>query len=613
MRNKNLFIRYTWRAALASSLLFSVGCNDDFFNEQPDNQLNIETIFSNRAQTENYWGGLFSEIPDIWNQPYTHYFSAITDEIDASNWVDAWLNNYNSGAVSPDNVPSKYTSFYNKIRQCAIFLENVDRSTELLLQEGGAERIKQYKAEAKFLRAFYYWQLMKLHGPIVIMPLESATITTDLQIPRSSWDECVTFVMAQMEEAKADLPNDYYISGSTNLIENEVGRINKMIVDAVQSEITLFSASPLYNGNSELASFRNLDGKQLISQTYDANKWVVAAKEAKEAIDIAESNGKKLYKVNDADPFTAAFLSVRNVFWDGWRTEGIWIRPSINRHQWESHSAPRAVNGTAYNGMAVFQELVDDFRMKDGLDITQSSMYSETTYATSGNTYYVAQTNNMYANREARFYAYVTFNGSVIPGAPKAGMTRVEFYPTGNSGKNGAPRDWPKTGYTARKNLHPTFSISPASSTARPGMLIRLSELYLNYAEALNESNPGNPDILKYINLVRVRGGIPALEAGLNQEQIRHEIRLERRIELCYEGKRYYDVRRWKLVNTPGYKQGGTYTGMDMNAGTALNSPQFHTRVNAVIRREWHNRFYFLPWHQMEMDRNKQLVQAPGY
>ncbi|WP_166637766.1 RagB/SusD family nutrient uptake outer membrane protein [Sphingobacterium paludis] len=598
---------------LMCGAMVASACNDNFFNAQPDNLLNIDNIFSNRAQTEGYWGGLFSGIPDPWDQPYAFYYSAITDELDCSNWMSEMLNGYNSGALSSNNVSSPYAALYNKIRQCAIFLANVDRNTELLNAEGGAERIRQYKAEAKFLRAYYYWVLMKLHGPVPLMPLESATLETNLQIPRSSWDECVNFVMGQMEEAKTDLPEDYYIGGSTNIVESEVGRINQMIIDAVQSEITLFSASPFYNGNADLAHWTNVDGSALMSQNYDANKWTIAANQAKRAITIAESNGKGLYKVAHADPFTAAFLSVRNVFWDGWRREGIWIRPSTNTFQWESHAAPRAVNGTPFNGLAVFQEVVDDFRMSDGRSIKETEGYNENTYATASTAYYVAGTNNMYTNREPRFYAYVTFNGSVIPGAPKAGMTRVEFYATGNSGKNGAPRDWPRTGYTARKNLHPTYSHSPRIIVTRPVMMIRLSELYLNYAEALNEANPGHPDILRYLNLVRDRAGLPALPSGLSQDALREQIYLERRIELCFEGQRYFDVRRWKRVETEGFRQGGTYTGMNMDAGSTLSSPEFHTRTTAIVRREWHDRFYILPWPQQELNRNKQLIQAPGY
>src|SRR5690606_9858192 len=146
---------------------------------QPDNLLNIESIFSNRAQTENYCGGLYAEIPDIWDQPYKFYFSAITDEIDASNWVNGNLSNFNSGALSGDNVPSAYVEIYRKIRQCGIFIANVDKCQELMDAENGPTLVKQYKAEAKFLRAYYYWYAMKMLGPVVILPLDSEEAMED--------------------------------------------------------------------------------------------------------------------------------------------------------------------------------------------------------------------------------------------------------------------------------------------------------------------------------------------------------------------------------------------------------------------------------------------------
>jgi len=369
----------------------------------------------------------------------------------------------------------------------------------------------------------------------------------------------------------------------------------------------------LYNGNTDMANWRNYDGEQLINQSYDASRWRNAATQAKLAIDIAETNGKALYVKTGANSFETAFNSTRDVFWDGYQKEGIWLRPSTSRYQWEIHASPRAISGTAYNGLAVVQELVDDFRMVDGQTINQSSSYKENTYTNEETRYYASGTNTMYTNREPRFYAYVTFNGSLIPGAPKTGMKWVEFFSTGNSGKNGAPRDWPKTGYTARKNIHPSFSVNPSNETNRAAMLIRLSELYLNYAEALNEAQPTSPDVLVYLNKVRTRGGLPALETGLSQSRVREEIRIERRIELCFEGKRFFDVRRWKAANQEGYNQGGVYTGMDMSKGTSLSDVNFHKRVPAIIRAEWENKNYFMPWHQMEIDRNKQLVQIPGY
>jgi len=599
---------------LATAVVMVQGCNDKFFDAQPDNLLNIESIFSNRAQTENYWGGLYAEIPDIWHQPYTFFYSAITDEIDASNWVDGTLSNFNSGALSGDNVPSTYVAIYRKIRQCGIFIDNVDNCQELLDAENGPTLVKQYKAEAKFLRAYYYWYAMKMLGPVVILPLSGEEGMADnFQIPRSSWDECVEFILDQMNQAIVDLPEEHYQGTTTTVDGTQLGRINKMVVEAVKSEITLFNASPLYNGNDKLANWKNPDGKQLISQTYDATKWQTAAEAAKKAIDIAEANGKELYVKNGATAFETAFLSTRDVFWDGYQKEGIWIRPKTNRYQWEAHASPRAVTGTPYNGLALVQELVDDFRMENGESIDQSATYNEDTYSGTETKYFAKGVNTMYTNREPRFYAYVTFNGSPIIGSPKSGMKWVEFYPEGNSGRNGAPRDWPKTGYTARKNIHPTFSLNPTNETNRAAMLIRLSELYLNYAEALNESQANHPDILKYLNAVRTRAGLPTLKTGLSQAKLREEIRMERRIELCYEGKRYFDVRRWKVADVEGYQQGGNFYGMDMNKGTTISSPEFHKRVPAVIRAKWNDRNYFMPWHQMEIDRNKQLVQIPGY
>jgi hypothetical protein len=156
--------------------------------------------------------------------------------------------------------------------------------------------------------------------------------------------------------------------------------------------------------------------------------------------------------------------------------------------------------------------------------------------------------------------------------------------------------------------------MNPSVTVARPAMLIRLAELYLNYAEALNESNPGHTDVLKYLNLIRTRGGLTELATGLTQAELRNQIRLERRIELCYEGgHRYYDVRRWKIPNQPGSNQGGAFYGMNMDAGTSLSDPNFHVRTVAFTRAAWQRRFYFLPYGQNEMDRNKQLVQFPGY
>ncbi|WP_256009344.1 RagB/SusD family nutrient uptake outer membrane protein [Desertivirga xinjiangensis] len=589
------------------------GCRKEYFDTQPDNFVTIDKVFSNRGQTERWLAGLYSFIPDHWNiDNFVYVFSTTTDELDAGNWNTPLIN---SGALNAVNTPSRFTSYYQNIRLASIFLENVDRNTEILALDNGRDLIKQYKGEAQFLRAYYYWLMMKELGPVVIVPLKSISPTDDLQIPRSSWDECVEFVLKEIREAKNNLPVDNYLPGSTaELDKAQTGRINKIIAAAVESQILLYHASPLYNGNTDMGDFRNLDGKHLINQVYDRDRWVVAAEAAKAAIDIAEIQGRALYQVNDPNLFRAAFLSCRDLFWNGCKTEGIWLRPQSGYELWERTSAPRSIQGTAFNGHAVVQRLVDDFRMNDGSSINANANYRENEYTTMASPYYVAGTNSMYTNREARFYVDVTFNGAVNPGVAKAGAenARVEFFNTGSSGKAGAPRDWPKTGYTARKNIPPTYSKDPYSSIGRPTMVIRLAELYLNYAEALNEADPTNPDILRYLNRVRTRGGLPEIQT-VDQVRLRDEIRLERRIELCFEGHRYFDVRRWKIADKPGSDQGGVFYGMNMDAGTSLSDPAFHIRTVAFSRAAWQRRFYFLPYGQNEMDRNKSLVQFPGY
>jgi len=594
--------------------LLPSGCKKGFFDAVPDNLVTVDGVFQNRNQTESWLAGLYTSVPDPWDMPYNYINSITADELDASNWTNPPIN---SGALSADANPSGMNAFYEKIRLCTIFLENIDKNEEIKSLVNGPDLIKQYKGEAQFLRAYYYWLMMKQLGPVVIAPLKSAVPEDNFQIPRSSWDECVAFVITQINEAEQNLPVNNYITGTADLDVTKAGRINKIIAAAVKSQILLYHASPLFNGNTELSDFKNLDGKQLINQTFDALRWKTAADAGKAAIDLAEANGKSIYRVTAATPFRAAFLSCRDLYWNGWKTEGIWLRSASSiTGSWESSAAPRSTQGTAYNGIAVVQSLVDDFRMADGSNINSNSTYKENTYTATANEYYVAGTNTMYTNREARFYADVTFNGSVNPGVAKTGANnaRVEFFNSGTSGKFGAPRDWPKTGYTARKNIHPTFSMSPYVEVERPAMLIRLAELYLNYAEALNESAPGNPDVLKYLNAVRTRGGLPELLPGLSQTELRNQIRLERRIELCYEGgNRYYDVRRWKIPDQPGSNQGGAFYGMNMDAGTSLSDPNFHVRTLAFTRAPWQRRFYFLPYGQNEMDRNKQLVQFPGY
>ncbi|HVI49182.1 MAG TPA: RagB/SusD family nutrient uptake outer membrane protein [Chitinophaga sp.] len=591
-------------------LLTAAGCKKGYLDTVPDNITTMKDVFTNRTMTEQWLARLYNPMPDMWNQPYSIPWTGQCDEADYA-WVQPGIN---SGAITPDNAsPSYWNSYYQTIRQAAIFLQNADQNQEIKALPGGDKLLKQYKAEARFLRAYYYWLLMRQYGPVVLMGETPKLPEDNFQIPRSPWDECVAYVLAEMDKALPDVPIQH-----VNPVDpaqpdvTQTGRITQPIILAVKSQILLYHASPLFNGNTDLASLKNPDGATLFNQSYDKEKWKKAADAAKAVIDL---NRWELYTVADADPFRAAFLSCRNLFFDGWQKEAIWIRTSsAHVGNWERHCSPRCANGQGWNGIAVTQEQVDIFRMANGKNITDNtSGYTENGYTATATPYYVSGTYNMYTNREPRFYVDVTFNGSTIPVVPESGQTRVEFFFTGNSGKNGAPRDWPTTGYTARKNIHPNTDFRTGRSFSRPAMMIRLGEIYLNYVEALNEYSPGHPDILLYLNKIRKRGGLADIQPGLSQDEMRKQIRLERRIELMFEGHRYWDVRRWKVANDPDQHQGGAFHGMNIEKGKSLSDPEFHQRITSFTRAAWQNKFYFYPVPQSEIDRNKKLVQFPGY
>ncbi|WP_119080852.1 RagB/SusD family nutrient uptake outer membrane protein [Chitinophaga alhagiae] len=592
--------------ALLVSLL-APSCRKGFLDTVPDNITTLKDIFTNKAMTEQWLARCYSIMPSMWDQPYNNVWSGQSDEVDYA-WVQPGIN---SGAITPDNAsPNNWNPYYQTIRQCAIFIRDAGQNKEIQEQPNGQQLLKQYIAEARFLRAYYYWLMMKQYGPVVLMGEEPKAPDADFQIPRSSWDECVDYVLSEMDKAFPDVPVVHVNAGSGEIDKTQIGRITQPVIAAVRSQVLLFHASPLFNGNTELANFKNLDGKQLFNQTYDKERWKRAADAALAVINL---NRYELFRETNADPFQAAFLSYRNLFFDGYTKEAIWIRSASADGHWERHVSPRASNGNAWNGVAVTQEMVDAFRMADGKAITDpAGGYSETGFTNTATNFYVAGTYNMYVGREPRFYVNVTFNGATIPVVPDAQYSRVEFFFTGNSGKNGAPRDWPSTGYTARKNVHPTTDFRNNKYVARPTMMIRLAEIYLNYAEALNEYEPGHADVLKYLNEVRDRAGLPSLTGG-SQEELRKEIRLERQLELMFEGHRYWDVRRWKIPGLPESHQGGQFHGMNIEKGTSLSDPEFHKRTVVFTRAAWHPRFYFYPVPQSEIDRNKVLVQFPGY
>jgi hypothetical protein len=585
---------------LLIAILFNTSCKK-YLDQVPNDRLTIEQVFQKKEPTEKYLANVYSYINDESNQWTTNPWIGNSDEADIT-WSKYDIYKLNLANIGAGNTLfDKWGTYYKAIRSATYFINHVDGNPEIIALNG-QQLIDQYKAEARFLRAYYYFLIMQQYGPVVLVgetELPVDALATDLQMPRSTYEECVNYVSSELDKAAAVLPIVPSSNGQAS--DNEYGRATVGMALAVKARLLLYAASPQYNGNTEYAGFKSKDGKHLVSQTYDAQKWKKAADAAKAVIDLGRY---QLYKDAGNNPIA----SYQDLFFRG-NSEQIFVRPGNDLPSRDVHSMPRQAGG--WNGIGVTQEQVDAYFMEDGKPIQESSLYSEAGFTKVNG----VDVHNMYLKREPRFYASVTYHNSVWQGGSMKSAAPISFFANGPNGKAGHATDYVKTGYLIRKNVGPqTNSGAGGNGTnqTRPLILFRLGEVYLNYAEALNEFEPGNADIVKYLNLIRERAAVPQYGAGLNalpvpasQADMRARVRAERRVELAFESHRWFDIRRWKIAA----EVMGDMHGMDVSKN---NNDYFkRTVVSSHLFRAPSS--YWFPISQYEMDRAKMVVQNPGW
>jgi starch-binding outer membrane protein, SusD/RagB family len=282
--------------------------------------------------------------------------------------------------------------------------------------------------------------------------------------------------------------------------------------------------------------------------------------------------------------------------------------------QFERTATPNGMGG--WSGLAPTQEQVDAYEMANGQTpitgynsdgspiINPASGYVETGYTATAHPlgYYPSNVRNMYVNREPRFYATVNYNEAVWRGR------RVEFMILGRDGRKTGP-DYTPTGYLLRKFSDPMVDVVQGRFTLKTWIFFRLGELYLNYAEALNEESGPVADVYKYVNAIRSRAGLPNLAAGLSKEQMREKIRHERRIELAFETHRYFDTHRWKLSEVVDNRN---ITGMNVESGRFNQDNSYYIRT-VIEKRVFEKKHYLWPIPQVEINKVPTLVQNPGW
>jgi hypothetical protein len=591
--------RIAWFVLTVLTVLVFTGCKK-YLDQVPNDRITIEQVFQKKGPSEQYLANVYNYINDESDQWGANPWNGNCDELDVT-WSKYAIYNLNIGNMSAGNALfDKWGYYYRGIRSATYFMNHIDNNAEILATDG-QQLIDQYKAEARFLRAYYYFLLMRQYGPVVLVgetEIPADAPAGAMQLPRSTFDSCVAYVVSELDKAAAVLPKIPSSNGQVSDIQ--YGRATVGMALAVKSRLLLYAASPLYNGNTDFAGFKNPEGAQLINQVYDQQKWRKAADAAREVISLG------LYSLY-TDPGGDPLRSYQGIFMQAWNVEQIFNRKSNSQPTWDVNCMPRQAGG--WCGIGPTQEQVDAYFMNDGKTISESSQYSESGFTTvNGVPVY-----NMYINREPRFYASVTYNNSFFQGGTMTSAKAITFFPGGPNGKTGHPTDWTKTGYLVRKNIAPqTNNGSGGNGTvyARPLCLFRLGEIYLNYAEALNEYDPGNADIIKYLNLVRTRAGIPVygsadLAVPASQSGMRIRIWQERRVELAFETHRWFDIRRWKIAA----QVMGAMHGMDINK----DDNTFYTRVTAANHIFRNPASYWFPISQYDMDRSKLLVQNPGW
>lgn len=558
------FFRYVFVSMAVGSAFTLCSCND-FLDREEDSFIDKTATFDSYNRTKQYLTYAYSLLPEGLNRfSGDALLGAATDDacfaIESSN-IQQFNNGSWNALSNPDNVWDRY---FAGIAKCCTLLENSNHinldisrldPAKRVEYENNLKDIRMWRAEAHFLRAYFNFELLKRYGPIPIIK-STLDINKDYSdTPRPTMKEVVEFIANDCDIAADSLE----LTPWRNM-NDAFGRATKGAALALKSRLLLYAASPLY------VDFGDIDEANKPS---DATLWKAAADAAKAVIDL---NQYELAPAYD-DLFKNDFQNKEYIF----------VRRYPSNSDFEKSNFPVSYGGKG--GTNPSQNLIDDYEMLDGTAFDWSDPVKAA---------------HPFENRDERLLATVLMNGVLFKGK------RVATYP---GGADATPNpNATKTGYYLRKFLNENVNIQTGGgSDGHVVPLFRLAEIYLNYAEALNEYDPTNPDIAVYLNKIRERVSLPDVPSGLTQEQMRTLIHHERRVELAFEEHRFWDVRRWKVASsTLGAPVKGVKITQD-DAGNFTYSPV------QVEQRVFQPKMYWYPIPQSEVLKLHHWEQNKGW
>lgn len=488
------------------------------------------------------WTNLPSEIS---NDPLDNFTDNTTYGPDAGP-ASALL--FNSGSYGPSNplFNNQWRNMYANIRKCNLFMEKVTASKF-------PKATKQsLMAQARFMRAYFYKQLVDLFGgvPIITEVLHNDIEGEDIFYTRNTYEECITFIQEETTLAADSLPVSW--------TGKNIGRITRGAALAMKGEAELY-----------------------------AGRWSEAAATNQAIIDEMGSTNIYGLFANYAGLFYANNENNKEVIFD------IQFAPELRYKNINQYwGVPMVAKGAGWGTCDPTQNLVDSYEFKDGLTEAEGSTL-----------FNPAQP---YTNRDNRFYASIIYDGSMWRGTriyTRLGIPNNanEINITGKTGNCG------RTGYFTKKQQDSTIYSTSSRLDGLNVIVYRYAEVLLNYAEAKNELSGPDVSVYNAVNAVRFRAGQPGLPAGLDQDGMRQRIRRERRIEFALEGKYFYDIMRWRTAEVV-FSQ--PIKGMKITSSGGVLT---YTRINVRSVTFDPSKNYLQPIPQYALDQNPELVQNPGY
>jgi starch-binding outer membrane protein, SusD/RagB family len=536
----------------------------DYFNYQNDTLLKEDFVFSDYNYIKQVLANAYTQLPSTFNRIDNGMLSSATDESEHA-WDYSTIQNFNNGSWSsfsnPDDV---WTKQYQLIRRAYVFLNGTDtvkfkqfKYVDDVTYNRYVAELKQFRAESRFLIAFSYFELFKRYGGVPIVN-RLYDVDENLNLPKSSVTDVVNFIVANCDSAIKVLPKVYDTSNT--------GRATLGTAMALKCRTLLYAASPLYNNSTY--------SNALLDQSAVVAKEFIATTGTLKSTYALESN------------YGALFTRKTN------SKELIFERREGNANTYEKANFPIGFDGSGVGATCPSQNLVDAYEMTNGKAISDpTSGYSPA---------------DPYKNRDPRLGYTVILNNSVFKARP------IECWTGGLDGKGKEKAT--KTGYYIKKYVDDALNLLNNNTSRHTWYFFRLGEIYLNYAEAMNEAF--GPMDARYgltavdaVNAIRVRAGMPVLVAAdyASATTLRAKIRNERFIELAFEEHRSWDVRRWKIAETT---LGADLIGMDI-----VKKPDnsFTYTPYVVEKRVFLPKMYFYPIPNAEILKEAKLEQNAGW